>query len=129
MQATRKQITIAALMLGLLMFGVAPATIAAEDAPALLPIEPMPRIQISDGVTIPHASPERFGFIQKIHAHCFVISDMCRGFSSDVIFRSSAGGPATARGAFRIGDFVGLRYNKNREVVEIWLAEPPAGVR
>jgi len=96
MQATRKQITIAALMLGLLMLGVAPATIAAEDAPALLPIEPMPRIQISDGVTIPHASPERFGFIQKIHAHCFVISDMCRGFSSDVIFRSSAGGPATA---------------------------------
>lgn len=124
---TRKNLAVSFLLLGLAVILVAPAT--AEETPGLLPIEPVPMIQVSDWVSAPRPSPARYGFIQQIHPHCFVVSDTCRGFSSDAVFRSSAGGPATSRGAFHVGDYVGLRYNKNREVEEIWLAEPPAGVR
>ena len=123
---TRKNLVVSFLLLGLAVILVAPAT--AEETPGLLPIEPVPMIQVSDWIP-PPPSPARYGFIQQIHPHCFVVSDTCRGFSSDAVFRSSAGGPATSRGAFHVGDYVGLRYNKNREVEEIWLAEPPAGVR
>ncbi|MEE4113371.1 MAG: hypothetical protein V2I40_11200 [Desulfobacteraceae bacterium] len=129
MQAKRNQIAIGGLLLGLLMFWAASTTTAAEGTPELLPIEPVPMIQVSDWVPTPRPSPARYGFIQQIHPHCFVVADTCRGFSGDAIFRSSVGGPATSRGAFRVGNYVGLRYNKNREVEEIWLAEPPAGVR
>ncbi len=122
---TRRDFIVLSLLLGLMATLTAAPSIA-EDTPELLPIEPVPMIQISDWVPAARPSPARYGFIQKIHPHCFVVSDTCRGFSSDVIFRSSAGGPATSRGAFRVGDYVGLRFNKNREVEEIWLAEPPA---
>ena len=127
MKKTRKNLVVSFLLLGLAVILVAPAT--AEETPGLLPIEPVPMIQVSDWVPAPRPSPARYGFIQQIHPHCFVVSDTCRGFSSDAVFRSSAGGPATSRGAFHVGDYVGLRFNKNREVEEIWLAEPPAGVR
>lgn len=127
MKQTKNHLIIVFLILGLA--AILAVTAVAEDTPDLLPIEPVPMIQISDAVTTPRASPERFGIIQKIHPHCFVIADMCRGFSGDTIFRSSDGGPPTSRGAFRVGDYVGLRYNKNREVAEIWLAAPPVGIR
>ena len=124
----RHYLIISSFLLGLAAISAAAPSIA-EETPELLPIEPVPMIQISDWVPAPRPSPARYGFIQKIHPHCFVVSDTCRGFSNDVIFRSSAGGPATSRGAFHVGDYVGLRYNKNREVEEIWLAEPPVGIR
>jgi hypothetical protein len=129
MQTKKNRMAIAGLLIALLMFGGTSVTTAAEDAPALLPIEPVPMIQISDWIPVPRPSSARYGFIQNIHPHCFVVSDTCRGFSSDAIFRSSAGGPATSRGAFKVGDYVGLRFNKNREVEEIWLAKPPAASR
>jgi hypothetical protein len=124
----RHYLIISSFLLGLTTILAAAPSIA-EDTPGLLPIEPVPMIQVSDWVPAHRPSPARYGFIQKIHPHCFVVSDTCRGFSNNVIFRSSAGGPATSRGAFHVGDYVGLRYNKNREVEEIWLAEPPAAPR
>lgn len=129
MQETRKYIAIAVLLIALTTFGMATGSTGAEDYPELLPLEPVPMIQVSDWVATPRPSPARYGFIQQIHPHCFVVADTCRGFSGDAIFRGSAGGPATSRGAFRVGDYVGLRFNKNREVEEIWLAAPPAAAR
>ena len=129
MQETRNHIAIAVLLVALITFGMATGPAEAEETPELLPLEPVPMIQVSDWVATPRPSSARYGFIQQIHPHCFVVADTCRGFSSDAIFRSSAGGAATSRGAFHVGDYVGLRYNKNREVEEIWLAEPPVGIR
>jgi hypothetical protein len=120
---------IAIVLLLLMLIPVLAASAGTEDPPSLLPLEPVPKQQISDGTTLQPAPPERVAVIEQIHPHCFVIGDICRSFSSNAVFRSSAGGPATSRAAFRVGDYVGFRFNTTREIEEIWLAEPPTGLQ
>jgi hypothetical protein len=128
MKHTTKYVTIFFLLLSLAAIFAAPSSIA-EDTPELLPLDPVPMVQISDGTTLQPAPPERVAVIEQIHPHCFVIGDICRSFSSNAVFRRSAGGPATSRAAFRVGDYVGFRFNTAHEIEEIWLAEPPVDTR
>ena len=55
MKKTRKNLVVSFLLLGLAVILVAPAT--AEETPGLLPIEPVPMIQVSDWVPAPRPSP------------------------------------------------------------------------
>lgn len=121
-----QQILAGGLLAVLLLWGSA---LAAEPE-ALLPIEPVPMIEISDYVTIAlDPAPERFGFIDRINEECFVISDICRSFAPKAVFRTRRDGPATSRNAFRVGDFVGFRFNIKREVEAVWFEPVPAGLK
>ena len=114
------------LLTVLLLWGSAPAV----EPKALLPIEPVPTIEISDYVTsASRPAPERYGFIDRINPECFVIMDICRSFANNAVFRTRRDGPATSRNAFKPGDFVGFRFNINREVEAVWFEPVPAGLK
>ncbi len=100
---------------------------AALEPPALLPIDPVPLVEVSDWVPeMAQAGPERHGFIEQVHDHCCVILDVCRGFARHASFRTRPDGPATSRNAFRAGDYVGYRLNPERRIEAVWF-EPISG--
>lgn len=103
--------------------------LAADPLPELAPIEPAPLMQ--PGGYVPQAAVDaatHYGFVEGIVDGGFVIADVQRFLSPEVVLRSRPNGPATSKSAFRVGDWVGFLLDDERRIREIWLDEVPPGV-
>jgi hypothetical protein len=121
---------LAILLVGALMLaGLVPKSVPAQDPPAIAPINPVPEIRSPAAKEVVIENPgEDFngqGFLERIEDDKMVIGDMLLEVSPlATYFKKSTGFPAL-KDEFVPGVWVGYYLDENRVIISLWLFPAP----